>query len=602
MGKGPHVPDRQHVGREPLGGTPDGSNAWQAEYKIDYIRVYQTDAMLASQTKTGTAGSDTLSGGDGNDTVRGGGGNDTIMGARGNDLLEGNDGADSLLGSLGDDTLDGGAGSDILEGGRGNDIYVVTDVGEIIREAADAGTDTVRTSLSSFTLGGNVEHLTYTGGGSFHGGGNALNNAIAGGSGNDTLVGGSGNDTVTGGGGNDRLDGGIGNDVIATGLGNDTVSGASGADLFTFANADRTGTTFVLDFEVGADRLDIGGLGLGSLADVLRAADTNGQGNLVINAGGESIILQGVREAQLTAGNFGFGGSSPPPNKAPVAASLANQTSAEDQPVAFTVPAFSDVDNASLAYTATLANGDALPSWLSFNAASRTFSGTPPQDFTGELSLKVTGSDGQLSASSTFALAITPVNDAPVAASLANQTSAEDQPVAFTVPAFSDVDNASLAYTATLANGDALPSWLSFNAASRTFSGTPPQDFTGELSLKVTGSDGQLSASSTFALAITPVNDAPVAASLANQTSAEDQPVAFTVPAFSDVDNASLAYTATLANGDALPSWLSFNAASRTFSGTPPQDFTGELSLKVTGSDGQLSASSTFALAIISGG
>ncbi|MFO1359056.1 putative Ig domain-containing protein [Plasticicumulans sp.] len=39
---------------------------------------------------------------------------------------------------------------------------------------------------------------------------------------------------------------------------------------------------------------------------------------------------------------------------------------------------------------------------------------------------------------------------------------------------------------------------------------------------------------------------------------------------FADVDAGDvLTYSATLANGDPLPTWLTFNAATRTFSGTP---------------------------------
>ena len=87
---------------------------------------------------------------------------------------------------------------------------------------------------------------------------------------------------------------------------------------------------------------------------------------------------------------------------------------------------------------------------------------------------------------------------------------AEDTPWTFQVPAdaFTDVDSASLTYTATLANGSPLPTWLGFNTVPRTFSGTPPQNFNGTVDLKVTASDGSLSASDTFRLTITPVNDA----------------------------------------------------------------------------------------------
>ena len=122
-------------------------------------------------------------------------------------------------------------------------------------------------------------------------------------------------------------------------------------------------------------------------------------------------------------------------------------------------------------------HGSALPSWLAFNATTRTFVGTPPLNFTGALDLKVTASDGSLSASDTFTLTITPVNDAPVVAlPIADQSVAEGTAWSFQVPAdaFSDVDGDSLTYTATLSDGSALPSWLAFDAATRTFSGTPP--------------------------------------------------------------------------------------------------------------------------------
>jgi len=294
-------------------------------------------------------------------------------------------------------------------------------------------------------------------------------------------------------------------------------------------------------------------------------------------------------------------------NDAPVVATpLADQSFAEDSPVAFTLPAnsFSDADGDTLTYTATLADGSALPTWLSFDAGSRSFSGTPPLNFNGTLTVRVTASDGTATVSDTFNIVVSNADDAPVVATpLADQSFAEDSPVAFTLPAnsFSDADGDTLIYTATLVDGSALPSWLSFNAASRSFSGTPPLNYTGTLSVKVTASDGAATTSDTFNLAIAAANDAPVIANpLADQSFAEDSPVAFTLPAdaFSDVDEDALTYTATRADGSALPSWLSFDAASRSFSGTPPLHYTGTLSVKVTASDGNLSTSDTFVLAI----
>ena len=111
--------------------------------------------------------------------------------------------------------------------------------------------------------------------------------------------------------------------------------------------------------------------------------------------------------------------------------------------------------------------------------------------------------------------------------------------------------SANLTYTATLANGSPLPAWLGFNASTRTFSGTPPQDINGSVDLKVTASDGSLSVSDTFTLTIDPVNDAPVVRTpIADQTTPEDTAWTFQVPAdaFADVDS-SLTYKATLASG-----------------------------------------------------
>ena len=104
-------------------------------------------------------------------------------------------------------------------------------------------------------------------------------------------------------------------------------------------------------------------------------------------------------------------------------------------------------------------------------------------------------------------------NSAPVVANaISDQSSPEDTVWNFNVPAnaFSDVDGDALAYVASLADGSALPAWLTFNAATRSFSGIPPANFSGPVALKVVASDGSLSASDTFTLTVAPVNDPPM--------------------------------------------------------------------------------------------
>jgi Ca2+-binding RTX toxin-like protein len=224
---------------------------------------------------TGNGLANSLSGGAFDDTLNGAAGADTMLGGTGNDLyivdnagdvvIEnagagsdmvrarvsytlaanvenlvligskgfsgiGNDLANSLTGGLGNDTLDGGTGADTMLGGAGNDTYFVDNAGDGVIENAGAGSDTVRTTRSSYTLGADVENLVFDGVGYFFGTGNALANSVTGGTGIDTLRGGSDSDTLDGGAGSDRLFGDNGNDTLTGGADNDTLDGGSGAD------------------------------------------------------------------------------------------------------------------------------------------------------------------------------------------------------------------------------------------------------------------------------------------------------------------------------------------------------------------------------------
>src|SRR5690606_33626817 len=98
-----------------------------------------------------------------------------------------------------------------------------------------------------------------------------------------------------------------------------------------------------------------------------------------------------------------------------------------------------------------------------------------------------------------------------------------------------------------------------------------------------------LSVNSVFNLNIVNVNDAPtVAVPLADQSYHEDKKFSFAIPTgtFDDVDfihGDSLTYSATLADGKKIPSWLKFDAATRTFSGET--DDSGIWNVKVTATD-----------------
>ncbi|MGE3541848.1 MAG: Ig-like domain-containing protein [Candidatus Tectimicrobiota bacterium] len=289
------------------------------------------------------------------------------------------------------------------------------------------------------------------------------------------------------------------------------------------------------------------------------AADVHGTDSFTFRANDGTLDSNNLGTVSLTVR---------PVNDAPVAASQSVSTP-EDTALAIVLAA-TDVD------------GDTL-TWTIMTAPTRgTLSGTPPTvlytpaaDFHGTDSLTFTAHDGTGdSSSATVSITVTPVNDAPVAASQTVSTS-EDTLLAITLTA-TDVDNDTLTFT------------LVQQPAHGTLSGTPPQvtympaaDFHGSDSFTFKANDGTVESNlATVSITVTPVNDPPVAASQTVSTS-EDTPLAITL-------------TATDVDGNQIVSFtLVQQPAHGTLSGAPPQvtytpaaDFHGADSFTFQASDG----------------
>ncbi|MGO7317871.1 M10 family metallopeptidase C-terminal domain-containing protein, partial [Rhizobium ruizarguesonis] len=378
----------------------------------------------ANFTGTGNVLDNTITGGIGNDTLNGGGGADSLIGGAGDDTYivdhagdivteaanEGTDtvrttlasytlgsdlenltyigtlafagtgnnldntitgGAaiDTLSGGVGNDTLNGGAGADSLIGGEGNDTFIVDNAGDIVTEAANEGTDTVRTTLAAHTLAANVENLTYIGTAAFTGAGNLLDNIITGGVGADKLMGADGNDTLIGGGGADTMLGGTGDDIYVVDIATDLVieNANEGIDIVhtvlatysiaALTNVENLTYTGSANFTGTGNALDntiTGGAG----NDMLNGAA--GADTLIGRAGNDTYIVDNAGDIVTEAANEGTD---------TVRATSANYTLA------------ANVENLSFAGTGTFAGtGNNLDNTITGGAATDTLSGGAGND------------------------------------------------------------------------------------------------------------------------------------------------------------------------------------------------------------------------------
>lgn len=310
----------------------------------------------------GESDDDTINGGDDNDTIYGGSGFDLVVGGAGDDTLFGNSGDDLFVGGGGFDTIDGGigwdsidysdqtasieislnsgsyanvfvggvledqirnieriiagtgddvligdddnnvleggGGADTMSGGIGHDSYTLDDIGDLVIELLDEGSDSIQTWLT-YALPDHVERLELAeGAGAIDGTGNALDNI---------LVGNTDENVLTGGGGNDTLYAGDGDDILDGGAGADTFFGEAGADTFVIAAG--MGGERIGDFTGGlgaSDVIEFHGLGISTFTE-LQTYMSEWEGSTYINFDENNfIVLEGVIMSSLSQDDFVF--------------------------------------------------------------------------------------------------------------------------------------------------------------------------------------------------------------------------------------------------------------------------------------------------------
>ncbi|MBF0452788.1 MAG: tandem-95 repeat protein, partial [Candidatus Magnetomorum sp.] len=232
---------------------------------------------------------------------------------------------------------------------------------------------------------------------------------------------------------------------------------------------------------------------------------------------------------------------------------------------------------------------------LSGSGSSRTIDILPAPEQSGTVSITVTATDGDLTATTVFTLTVTAVNDAPVISSISNYTTAEDTTIDAITFTATDVDSASCALDVTLASSDqslVLNTNLSYicDADNYTITAIPETNQNGLITITVTVADnGGLTAATAFDLSITSVNDRPVITSDTTWTLNEDETASFTLTA-TDIETAdcNLTLTYTSSNTGLLSSdSISYTCLSDVYyiTITPTTNQSGNLTLTFTASD-----------------
>ena len=273
-------------------------------------------------------------------------------------------------------------------------------------------------------------------------------------------------------------------------------------------------------------------------------------------------------------------------NDAPVLLAIANQTTSEDTAKTVTLSA-TDIEESSLTYSATSSNSSNVATSIS----SKVLTLTPASNFNGSVTITAKANDGTVdSAAQTFTLTVGAINDAPVVGTVANQTTNEDTAKTVTLSE-TDVDSGdSHTFSATSSTSNVVPS-----VSGSTLTLTPATNWSGTATINIKVNDGTVdSAAKTFTITVSAVNDAPVLASVANQTTVKNSAKTVTLSG-SDVESSSLTYSATSSNSSNVATSIS----GTTLTLTPANNFVGSATITAKVNDGALdSATKTFTITV----
>lgn len=264
-----------------------------------------------------------------------------------------------------------------------------------------------------------------------------------------------------------------------------------------------------------------------------------------------------------------------------------------DQPFRFTFSASTFTSTATITYTLSDA-----PSWLVLDSLSRTFSGIPHPDNTGSLVVDLNAADDTGSMTMPVTLVVSADPGPAIGLPLTDQlpaygafsapdsillTPSSPLSISFSPSTFSNTSGDTM-YYAISDNNTPLPSWIHFDPANLSFSGTAPQaklpaDASQRFGIRLTASNvvGFSDADLSFKIVIEE-----------NLLYFRQNVQIFNITAGTPIDTVTL-IDPLISNGrqatpsdltqawsPSTPPWLSLDSKTLVISGTPPAGFKGQ--------------------------
>ena len=297
-------------------------------------------------------------------------------------------------------------------------------------------------------------------------------------------------------------------------------------------------------------------------------------------------------------------------NDAPTGAVGVTGNATEDQTLMANTGSIADADGLGAFSYQWARSTDGGTTWSNVSGATGSSYTLGDGDVGGRMRVSVSYTDGHGTAqslTSAMSAAVANVNDAPTGAVSLTGEATEDKTLTANTGSIADADGLGAFSYQWARSTDGGTTWSNVSGATGSTYALGDADVGSRMRVSVSYTDGHGTAqslTSAMSAAVANVNDAPVLVqAIADQSAQAGQAFSMTLPAdaFRDADVGDvLTYAVRMADGSALPSWLSFNATTRTLSGTPtgvPDNARMAMQLQVVATDSNgASANDIFAL------